>query len=154
MTCPLLRYFFIPIFSAVFLVVCSFFNAQASDKIVVFYKNDEKISCRFNVVLAITPEEQMRGLMFRKELKKTEGMLFIYNDDAVRYYWMKNTYLPLDLIFIDSNLRVVDVYKNARPMDETTIISKGFARYTLEVNAGQADRCKIKNGTRVKFSNF
>ncbi len=121
---------------------------------IVFYNNNNGPTCTFFIELAVTEYEQMIGLMFRKTLPRRNGMLFIYNDEDFRYFWMKNTYIPLDMVFIDSNLRVVDIFKNARPLDETTIASKAKAQYVLEINGGQADACKIKKGTRVKINIF
>ncbi|MCX8111393.1 MAG: DUF192 domain-containing protein [Syntrophorhabdaceae bacterium] len=119
---------------------------------IIFYNNRNEPSCTFKIELAITEYEQMKGLMFRKTLPKRNGMLFIHKDEDFRYYWMKNTYIPLDLVFIDSNLMVVDVFKNARPLDETTIASKAKALYVLEINAGESDICNIKKGTRAKLN--
>ena len=84
-------------------------------------------------------------------MDKNRGMLFIHKDNDIRHYWMKNTYIPLDMIFIDSNYTVVDIYKDARPLDETTISSKIKARYVLEINSGEADNCGIKRGTKVRI---
>lgn len=144
----------------IFLIFFTFFvclplvkgNGRENKNSIAFYNNEIEPSCTFEIELATTEYEQTIGLMFRKTLPKKNGMLFIYKDEDYRYYWMKNTYIPLDLIFIDGNLMVVDIFKNAKPLDETTITSKGKARYVLEINAGQAERCKIKKGTKVKLN--
>ncbi len=124
-------------------------NALAKDRRVVFYNDSGKALCSFIVELAITEYEQTKGLMFRKSMPKNHGMLFIHQDEDIRCYWMKNTYIPLDMIFIDSNLTVVDIFKNAKPLDETTIVSKEKAKYVLEVNSGETERCKIKKGIKM-----
>ncbi|MCX7966226.1 MAG: DUF192 domain-containing protein [Syntrophorhabdaceae bacterium] len=130
---------------------CFFHEAAAREGSVVFYEGKDKILCAFTVELAITEFEQTRGLMFRRSLKKGHGMLFIHSDDEIRHYWMKNTYIPLDLIFIDSGMTVVDIYRDAKPLDETTISSKARARYVLEIASGEADACRIKKGTKVRI---
>jgi len=139
--------------------ICLFFTnlyfpykAEAKKGSVVFYEGQGRVLCSFSVEFAITEAEQTMGLMFRRFMDKRHGMLFIHKDDEIRHYWMKNTYISLDMIFIDSNLTVVDIYKNAIPLDETTITSKDKARYVLEINGGEADRCRIKKGTKVKIT--
>ncbi len=129
-------------------------NVSANDKIVTFYGDNVKKLCIFKVEIASTPVEHEMGLMFRKSLDKNAGMLFIYSKEEIQFFWMKNTFIPLDIIFIDSNFTVVDAYRNAKPHDETTIASKAAARFVLEINAGIADRCRIKAGVKVRFSGF
>ncbi len=126
-------------------------NVVARDKKVVFFRENGETLCAFTVELAVTEYEQAKGLMFRKSMPKKQGMLFIYQDEDIRCYWMKNTYIPLDIIFIDSGLTVVDIYRNAKPLDETTIVSRGKAKYVLEINSGEADRCRIKKGTKLSI---
>ncbi len=92
--------------------------------------------------------------MFRKSLGKNAGMLFIYNGNEIRFFWMKNTFIPLDIVFIDSKFIVADIYRSAKPHDETTIASKAQARYVLEINEGTADRCNLKAGIKVAFTGF
>ena len=129
-------------------------DGLAFDRMVSFYRGDKKILCRFRVELAITPEEHSRGLMFRKYLDSNAGMLFIFDDDDIRFFWMKDTLIPLDIIFINSRLEVVDIHRFAKPMDEMTIISRSPVRYVLEINGGKADYCGIKKGVKTKFTNI
>jgi uncharacterized protein len=79
-------------------------------------------------------------------------MLFIFEADNIRSFWMKNTFIPLDMIFIDSELRVVDFYESAKPLNETPIVSRAPARYVLEINAGKAVACAVKRGEKVTFT--
>jgi hypothetical protein len=131
-----------------------FFAAHGGERQVNFYNTDGQKTCGFNVELASTPEEQERGLMFRERLPDNGGMLFLSNKDEVRYFWMKNTLISLDLIFLSSRRKVVSVFHSARPMDETTISSLYPARYVLEVKAGRAKQCGIKTGTQARFINI
>lgn len=116
-----------------------------------FYDKHGKKGCRFVLETAVTAGEQARGLMFRDSLDPGSGMLFIFDGDERRHFWMLNTRIWLDMIFIHSSLTVVDVHHQAKPMDRTTISSKAPARYVLEVNGGHAGRCSIKKGSKVKF---
>ncbi len=130
------------------------YHVYANDKAVTFYGDDEKKLCSFKVELASTPWEQEKGLMFRKSLGKNTGMLFVYNGNEIRFFWMKNTFIPLDIVFIDSKFIVADIYRSAKPHDETTIASKAPARYVLEINEGTTDRCNLKVGAKVGFTGF
>ena len=140
------------------IVVMSFFisshDVHADNRFVAFYGDNEKKLCSFSVEIASTPREHEMGLMFRKSLEKNSGMLFIFSNDEIQFFWMKNTFIPLDMIFISSKLKITDIYYSAKPNNDSTIASKAPARFVLEVNAGMADRCKLKNGTKVKFTGF
>jgi uncharacterized protein len=107
--------------------------------------------CRFKVELAVTPEEQSRGLMFRKDLGPDSGMLFVNSSDDMRFFWMKNTYIPLDMLFIDSRNEVKHIHYGARPLDETSISSQYPVKYVFEVNAGRAKKCNIRQGTKMSI---
>lgn len=142
------------LFSLLFINLFFSYKVHAKEGSVIFYNEKNRVLCAFTVELAVTEFEQAKGLMFRRSLKKGHGMLFIHKDEDIRHYWMKNTYIPLDMIFIDSHSTVVDIYKNAKPLDETTISSKVKARYVLEINSGEADACGIKKGTTVKIIEY
>jgi uncharacterized membrane protein (UPF0127 family) len=128
--------------------------AQGGERRVTFYSAGGQKACVFNVELAIAPEEQERGLMFREKLPDNCGMLFLYSDDDIRHFWMKNTFISLDMIFLNAKRKVVGVFHAARPRDPTTISSIYPARYVLEVNAGKARQCGIKAGTQARFINI
>ncbi|HNS14624.1 MAG TPA: DUF192 domain-containing protein, partial [Syntrophorhabdaceae bacterium] len=113
-----------------------FCAAQGGERWVTFYNAGGQKACVFSVELAIAPEEQERGLMFREKLPDNCGMLFLYSDDDIRHFWMKNTFISLDMIFLNAKRKVVGVFHAARPRDPTTISSIYPARYVLEVNAG------------------
>ncbi|MCB1782965.1 MAG: DUF192 domain-containing protein [Alphaproteobacteria bacterium] len=98
------------------------------------------------VELALTPEEQGKGLMDREHLADQSGMLFLFTGDAERNFWMKNTLIPLDIIFIEADGRIHSIYPMATPLDETLISSNGPVRAVLEVKGGQADQYGIQPG--------
>lgn len=126
-------------------------SLPAKEPEVVFKDNVGKTLCSFSVELARTPDEQEKGLMFRKTLGKDKGMLFIDSEDRIRTFWMRNTLIPLDLIFIDGTRKVVDLFSGAKPLDESLIVSRSAARYVLEINAGLARPCGITPGITVQF---
>ena len=108
----------------------------------------------FQVEMAITPEEKERGLMFRRELPEGHGMLFDFFVDQDVAFWMKNTYIPLDMIFIRADGRILRVVENATPMSDNSIPSGGPVRGVLEVTAGTARKLQIAAGDRVTGSFF
>ncbi len=106
-----------------------------------------------NAELADTIPKRIKGLMFRESLPKNNGMLFIFDKESYHGIWMMNMRFPIDIIWIDSNHKIVDIVKDAQPCK---IICpshkpKEKAMYVLEVNAGFADKHKIKIGNIVKF---
>jgi uncharacterized protein len=105
----------------------------------------------FRVEMARTPQEQARGLMFRTEMGPDEGMLFPYDPPRVLSFWMKNTVLSLDLVFIGPDHRVINVAANAVPYSEASITSDAPAIATLELNAGRAAALNIVPGARVDW---
>jgi hypothetical protein len=111
--------------------------------------SSERGTVRVPVELALTREQLGRGLMWRDDLASDAGMLFVFADDTARSFWMKNTPLPLDIVFIDSTGTVVNVAENTTPFSTAPIRSAGPARYVLEVNAGFARRNGIGAGTTV-----
>jgi len=116
------------------------------------FLNDNDTIQRLDVELAETDYEQQTGLMHRSKMGMHQGMLFIYKDEKPRpTFYMKNTKLPLDLIYINANKQVVEINKNAKPFDETPIRAEQPAKYVLEVNAGFADKYQINEGLKVKF---
>ena len=103
----------------------------------------------FNVELATTEEERERGLMFRKELPQGQGMLFDFFTDQPVSFWMHNTYISLDLIFIRSDGRIMHIAENAKTLSDDLIPSGAPVRAVLEVIAGTARQLGIKPGDKV-----
>lgn len=111
--------------------------------------NDAAESLRFDVYLAENPEQQRRGLMFVRSMPDTTGMLFIYTDDDIHAMWMKNTFIPLDMIFARSDGTVSSVISNTTPRTLNSNRSREPVRYVLELNAGIARRMGIDQGSRL-----
>ena len=103
----------------------------------------------FIVEIAVTDRQHAQGLMFRQSLAKNAGMLFDYKVPTSITMWMKNTYIPLDMIFIGNDGRVINVVQRAIPFSENVISSLGKARGVLEVNGGTASRLGIMPGDKI-----
>ena len=125
-------------------------NPPSKNTAIVSFDNVE-----INAEVADTQTEISRGLMYREELGDEEGMLFIFDDEKDRSFWMKNTLLPLDMVFLDSEKKIVHIVNNARPCEENpclTYSSEKPAKYVIEVNAGFTQEHNIKVGDEVSFS--
>ncbi|HKN09279.1 MAG TPA: DUF192 domain-containing protein [Pseudomonadota bacterium] len=108
----------------------------------------------FAVEMALTPEEQAKGLMFRRELPEGQGMLFDFQREQPATFWMKNTYVPLDMIFIRADGTILRIAENTVPLSEALVPSGGPVRAVLEVVAGTARRLGIAPGDRVAHPIF
>lgn len=109
---------------------------------------------RFSIELAQTPAERSQGLMFRESLPRGAGMLFVFEHPQRVAFWMKNTLIPLDLIFIDQGGTVTRVHANAIPHDETPIPGGDAVFAVLEINGGLAARYGIVAGMQMRHRVF
>ena len=116
--------------------------------------NDTGKPIQYHVEVAKTNEEQAEGLMYRLELKKNGGMLFLFNNEKKASFWMKNTLIPLDIIFINKNGSINKIYKNTIPKSKKRIISKGEVLAVLEINAGEAIRNNIGYESFIDLKKF
>jgi uncharacterized membrane protein (UPF0127 family) len=105
----------------------------------------------FNVEVATTQREQALGLMFRRSLPENAGMLFLYDPPQPAAMWMKNTLIPLDMVFIAPDGRVLRVESNAEPLSTTVIPSEGDISAVLELNGGEADKIGLRRGDKVIY---
>ncbi|MGB3688579.1 MAG: DUF192 domain-containing protein [Jannaschia helgolandensis] len=105
---------------------------------------------RFRVELALTPAEQAKGLMNRESLPRLSGMLFVYPRESDVAFWMRNTLIPLDMIFADDEGRIVRVHENAVPLDETPIPAGAPTLAVLEINGGMARTLGIDAGDELR----
>jgi len=108
----------------------------------------------FSVEMATTEEEKTQGLMYRKELPDGKGMLFDFSPEQQISMWMKNTYIPLDMIFIRADGRILRIAENTEPLSTKIISSGGLAKGVLEVIAGTAQKYGIQPGDRVAHPLF
>ena len=107
---------------------------------------------RFSVEVADTPEEQAQGLMFREDMAASAGMLFVFPQPKRARFWMKNTLIPLDMIFADAAGRVTAVHANAVPKDETPIDGGAGVTFVLEINGGLAARMGLAPGSELRHA--
>lgn len=109
---------------------------------------------RFTVEIAKSPRQQAQGLMFRRRLAADAGMLFLYAQPQIIRMWMKNTFIPLDMIFIGADGRIVSIVERTIPQSLETVSSAKPANAVLEVNGGTVSRLKIRTGDRVRHPAF
>ncbi len=137
------------------LVLFLSFSILAKEKtkqkfIEIFLKKDVKIIAE----LALTPEEWEKGLMFRKKLPDNYGMLFVFKTVDYQWFWMKNTYIPLDIIWISEDKKIVYIAENCKPCLKGDCPSYGVeipVKYVLEIKGGKAKEFGIKVGDRIDF---
>ncbi len=106
------------------------------------------------VEVVTRPAEQARGLMNRDRLAPEAGMLFVYPAEDHRTFWMKNTFIPLDMIFIGRNRRIVGIVHQAEPLTTTPRAVEGQSMFVLEVNGGFTKHRGVKVGSQVRFENI
>lgn len=106
----------------------------------------------FSVEMADTDATRARGLMFRQSLGADAGMLFDYHAEQVANFWMQNTFIPLDMVFVGADGLVKTIHVNARPMDTTTISSEVPVRFVLEIPGGRSVEIGLKAGDRMEHS--
>ena len=109
---------------------------------------------RFTVELATTPVQMEQGLMFRQSLAADAGMLFDYRAPAMAAMWMKNTLIPLDMLFVDERGQIINIHERAVPGSLDPIAAAAPARAVIELNGGTAARLGIRPGDRVLFPIF
>ncbi len=109
---------------------------------------------QFEVEVVREPEELSRGLMFRRELPERQGMLFDFGFEQPVYFWMRNTFIPLDMLFIGADGTIRHLHENAVPLSEEPIPSRYPVRAVLEINGGLSRRLGIRPGDRVRHPIF
>ncbi|MAW95714.1 MULTISPECIES: DUF192 domain-containing protein [unclassified Leeuwenhoekiella] len=115
----------------------------------IFRKDSSLIS--LNIELAETAYETETGLMYRESMEADQGMLFIFEDEQPHNFYMKNTYIPLDLFFITKDQKIATIIEDAKPLDESSLPSEVPVQYVLEVNAGSAAAWEIKEGDSISW---
>lgn len=123
--------------------------ADAAGPTVVVATGEREVT--FHVELASTPEQRERGLMFREHMAADAGMLFVFDQPALQTFWMKNTLIPLDMIFLSPDREIVGIVANAEPL---TLTGRGVnepSQFVLEINGGLAARLGIRAGQRMQF---
>ncbi len=155
-----MKKFLVFLFVATALVSCK----ESADKVVktaeikftkegklTLTKADGNTIKTLDVEFAETSYERETGLMYRKSMKDNQAMLFIFDSSLPRNFYMKNTYIPLDIIYLDEHKKIVSIQKNAQPLKEEQLPSEKPAMYVLEVNAGLATKWSLEAGDRITF---
>lgn len=109
----------------------------------------------FEVELAVTSQQRQRGLMHRQELGEGKGMLFIFEKESFQSFWMKDTLIPLDIIWMDSNKKIIFISKNAQPCERLiceSVGSAGNTKYVLELKAGVCDKIGLQVGDTAEIT--
>lgn len=104
---------------------------------------------QLDIEFAETAYEQQTGLMYRKSMEANQGMIFVYSEEQMHSFYMKNTFIPLDLIFFGKDSTIVSFQENAKPLDETSLPSKVPAQFILEVNAGKTKEWNLAEGDKM-----
>ena len=117
------------------------------------FKTSDSTKVSINIEIADTDFDIQTGLMYRNSMEKNQGMLFVFDDETERFFYMKNTKFPLDLIYINANKNIVSFQKEAKPFDESSLPSNAPAKYVLEVNAGLVDTWNLSLGDSIEFIN-
>jgi len=124
------------------------FNKQGTLKII---DSSGQTKANFDIEYAKDDYHRETGLMYRKSMDDRQAMLFIFEDVQPRYFWMKNTYIPLDIVYIGPDKKIVNILKNAKALDIRSLPSKFPAQYVLEIKAGLADQHHLKKGDNVNW---
>lgn len=133
----------------------TFVSARANDESTLILINADNQEIELEVELATNTAQMARGLMHRKEMPEKAGMLFWFGgEEAERGFWMKNTFIPLDLLFIKGDGTIHHIHPHAIPHDLTSIRSHGAVAAVLEINAGLSEKWNITTGNKVRHPYF
>ena len=113
---------------------------------------NDSIVATLDIEFANTEYETQTGLMYRRAMQIDRGLLFIFQNEIRRSFYMKNTEFALDIIFLNSDYEIVSIQKNAKPFDKSSLPSDAPAKYVLEINAGLSDQWGLEVGDLIEFS--
>ena len=128
---------------------CENVKFSKSEIYIFSIKNNQKF--KFDIQIADTKPKRKKGFQCQKQINKNEGMFFVWYHEDKRYFWMKNTEFSLDIIFINKNLEIVDIFFNAKPYDLMTITSDKKAKYVLELHVGVFKSLNLEIGDKLFF---
>jgi uncharacterized membrane protein (UPF0127 family) len=126
-------------------------NASPGEGELQFLRQDGSIAVSITIEIADTSEARIKGLMERWFLPELHGMLFIFDQPEVQRFWMHNTPLSLDMLFVDRNRRILNIAESTTPMSDQTYASTGPAQYVVEVKAGFSKRHGIQEGMSIRW---
>ena len=118
----------------------------------IYRAESDSLLAELDIEIAESDYETQTGLMYRESMEQNQGMLFIFPEEAYHSFYMKNTRFPLDIIYIDKDLMVTSIVKNAQPMNEAGLPSENPVMFVLEVNSGLADQWKLSKEDSISFA--
>ncbi|MCG2459741.1 DUF192 domain-containing protein [Flavobacteriaceae bacterium F89] len=121
-------------------------------ELTIFSVGKDSVRVKLDIEIADSDYETQTGLMYRSSMEENQGMLFIFPNTAMHSFYMKNTEFPLDILFVDENLKIAHIAPNAKPFDETGISSQVPVKYVLEVDAGLSQKLGLKIGDSIEFN--
>jgi len=124
---------------------------EAFTKDVLIIQASKHACYRLDIYLAMTAPQRTRGLMYVRSLPQTTGMLFVYESDGYLSIWMKNTYIPLDIVFARADGSVSSIEYSAEPLSLRSMVATEPVRYVLELNAGVANKLSIDENSRLEW---
>lgn len=127
-------------------------NFSKEGELTISPSESDSTLVQFDIEIAETEYETQTGLMYRDTMEENQGMLFVFDDVAMHSFYMKNTHIALDIIYIDENLKIASFQKNAQPFDETGLSSGVPIKYVLEINAGLSDKLGLTVGDSVSYN--
>ncbi len=144
---------------AVFMIINTFFSDKKNDNefmfkkdgVLTFFDSTDNILAKIDIQTANTDFDRQLGLMFRKSMSENQGMLFIFPQESVQSFWMRNTYISLDMIFVNTDKKIITIHKNTKTLSDQSYRSTGPAKYVIEVDAGFSDKFNIKVGDKVNW---
>ncbi|MDD4014600.1 MAG: DUF192 domain-containing protein [Petrimonas sp.] len=113
-------------------------------------QNNDTLSV-IDIEVADNNQRRARGLMYRKSLPADAGMLFVFDEEEIQGFWMKNTYIPLDMLFVNADNEIITIHTNTAPLKEWNYASTRPALYVVEVNAGYCAQKQITEGDKIIF---
>ena len=144
----------------IFLIISFLPKKEKTNKEFMFKKDGEltfldstnhKPETKIDIQIADNDFDRGLGLMFRKSMEENQGMLFIFPADTIQNFWMRNTYIPLDMIFANSMNIIVTIQHATSTLSDQTYSSNAPAKYVIEVNSGFTDKNKIKVGDKISW---
>lgn len=114
----------------------------------------KKVLAKLDIEIAEVSQEREQGLMYRKSMLDKQGMLFLFEFQEEQSFWMHNTYIPLDIIYLNDKLEIVSIQKNAQPMSDKPLPSGKPAQYVLEINSGLSDKLGLKPGVKAAWQDY
>lgn len=125
--------------------------AFRKDATLEFVRADGSVIQAIDIEVAADAATRQTGLMYRRQMTLTQGMLFIFPDEAPRQFWMANTPIPLDIMFVGADSQIVNIARRTRPLSRENVVSTGPAQYVVEVRGGFSDRYGLDETTRIRW---